>query len=155
MSVDNCRLFFGGIPKNVTKEDIKQEVQKVTEGVVGVIFYPSAADKTKNRGFAFVQYDSHGAAAMARRKLMNGRVIIWGHQLSMDWAEPELEVDEEIRAQVKVLHIRNLMFITTEDIIEEVFSMHGPVERVKKIRDYAFVHFHSTAQWVSSGRGRD
>lgn len=34
----------------VTKEDIKQEVQKVTEGVVDVIVYPSAADKTKNRG---------------------------------------------------------------------------------------------------------
>ena len=31
----------------VTKEDIKQEVQKVTEGVVDVIVYPSAADKTK------------------------------------------------------------------------------------------------------------
>ena len=35
----------------VTKEDIKQEVQKVTEGVVDVIVYPSAADKTKNRGY--------------------------------------------------------------------------------------------------------
>ena len=46
-------------------------------------------------------------------------------------------------AQVKALHIRNLMFGTTEDIIEVVFSMHGPVDRVKKIRDYAFVHFHS------------
>ena len=50
--------------------------------------------------FAFVEYDSHRAAAMARRKLMNGRVYLWGHQLAVDWAEPELEVDEEIMAQV-------------------------------------------------------
>ena len=50
--------------------------------------------------FAFVEYDSHRAAAMARRKLMNGRVFLWGHQLAVDWAEPELEVDEEIMAQV-------------------------------------------------------
>ena len=35
----------------VTKEDIILEVQKVTEGVVDVIVYPSAADKTKNRGY--------------------------------------------------------------------------------------------------------
>ena len=51
--------------------------------------------------FAFVEYDSHRAAAMARRKLMNGRVFLWGHQLAVDWAEPELEVDEEIMAQVQ------------------------------------------------------
>lgn len=49
-SVDNCRLFVGGIPKRVTKEDIREEMEKVTEGVVDVIVYPSASDKTKNRG---------------------------------------------------------------------------------------------------------
>ena len=136
MNVDNCRLYVGRIPKYVTKEDVRQEVQKVTEGVVDVV---SGADKTKNRGYAFVEYDSHRAAAMARRKLIR-QVFMWGRQLAVDWAEPELEVDEEIMAQVKALHIRNLMLGTTEDIIEEVY---GPVDRVKKIRDYAFVHFQS------------
>ena len=37
---------------------------------------------------------------MARRKLMNGRVQLWNHPIAVDWAEPELEVDEEIMAQV-------------------------------------------------------
>lgn len=50
MSVDNCRLFVGGIPKKVRKEDIRNEMLKVTEGVVDVIVYPSASDKSKNRG---------------------------------------------------------------------------------------------------------
>ena len=45
--------------------------------------------------------------------------------------------------QVKVLYVRNLMLSTSEATIEEVFSLQAPVERVKKIRDYAFVHFHS------------
>jgi RNA recognition motif-containing protein len=75
-------------------------MRKVTEGVMDVIVYPSASDKTKNRGFAFVEYESHRSAAMARRKLMNGRVDLWGHNIAVDWAEPELEVDEEIMAQV-------------------------------------------------------
>ena len=66
-----------------------------------VIVYPSASDKTKNRGFAFVEYDSHRSAAMARRKLMNGRVQLWGHSIAVDWAEPELEVAAEIMSQVK------------------------------------------------------
>ena len=80
-------------------------MEKVTEGVVDVIVYPSASDKSKNRGFAFVEYESHRAAAMARRKLINGRVDLWGHNIAVDWAEPELEVDADIMAQVGLLEI--------------------------------------------------
>lgn len=72
-SVDNCRLFVGGIPKTKKHDEILVEMRKVTDGVVDVIVYPSAADKSKNRGFAFVEYESHRAAAMARRKLLPGR----------------------------------------------------------------------------------
>lgn len=75
-SVDNCRLFIGGIPKTKKREEILEEVSKVTEGVLDVIVYASAADKMKNRGFAFVEYESHRAAAMARRKLMPGRIQV-------------------------------------------------------------------------------
>ncbi len=53
--------------------------------------------------FAFVEYESHRAAAMARRKFLNGRVQLWNHQIAIDWAEPELEVDEDIMAQVGVV----------------------------------------------------
>lgn len=81
-------------------------MRKVTEGVMDVIVYPSASDKTKNRGFAFVEYESHRSAAMARRKLMNGRVDLWGHNIAVDWAEPELEVDEEIMAQVQFIRVQ-------------------------------------------------
>ncbi len=35
------------------------------------------------------------------------------------------------------------MLSTTEATIEEVFSLHSLVERVKKIKDYAFVHYTS------------
>ncbi|XP_072095825.1 APOBEC1 complementation factor isoform X3 [Mobula birostris] len=142
-SVDNCRLFVGGIPKTKQRDEILAEMKKVTEGVVDVIVYPSAADKSKNRGFAFVEYDSHRAAAMARRKLLPGRIQLWGHPIAVDWAEPEVEVDEETMSSVKILYVRNLMLPTSEEAIEKEFSSikPGTVERVKKIRDYAFVHF--------------
>ena len=99
-SVDNCRLFVGGIPKNKNREDILTEMSKVTDGVVDVIVYPSAVDKTKNRGFAFVEYESHRSAAMARRKLIPGRIQLWGHQIAVDWAEPEQDVDEDTMSTV-------------------------------------------------------
>ncbi|XP_030631572.1 APOBEC1 complementation factor isoform X2 [Chanos chanos] len=142
-SVDNCRLFVGGIPKTKKREEILAEMKKVTDGVVDVIVYPSAADKSKNRGFAFVEYESHRAAAMARRKLLPGRIQLWGHAIAVDWAEPEVEVDEDTMATVKILYVRNLMLATTEETIEKEFNSikAGAVERVKKIRDYAFVHF--------------
>ncbi|XP_072320152.1 RNA-binding protein 47 isoform X7 [Eucyclogobius newberryi] len=144
-SVDNCRLFIGGIPKTKKREEILDEVSKVTEGVLDVIVYASAADKMKNRGFAFVEYESHRAAAMARRKLMPGRIQLWGHQIAVDWAEPEIDVDEDVMETVKILYVRNLMMETSEETIRQVFSQWNPgcVERVKKIRDYAFVHFTS------------
>ncbi|KAB5518503.1 hypothetical protein PHYPO_G00166770 [Pangasianodon hypophthalmus] len=144
-SVDNCRLFIGGIPKTKKREEILEEVSKVTEGVLDVIVYASAADKMKNRGFAFVEYESHRAAAMARRKLMPGRIQLWGHQIAVDWAEPEIDVDEDIMETVKILYVRNLMIETSEETLRKIFSQFNPgcVERVKKIRDYAFVHFTS------------
>ena len=41
-----------------------------------------------------------------------------------------------------MIYVRNLMLSTTESHLEEVFSAIARVERVKKIRDYAFVHFN-------------
>lgn len=35
------------------------------------------------------------------------------------------------------------MLTTAESQITEAFSAHAPIERVKKIRDYAFIHFHT------------
>lgn len=99
-SIDNCRLFIGGIPKTKTKYEIMLEISKVTNGVKDVIVYPSIEDKTKNRGFAFIEYENHKTAAMARRKLIPGRIHLWGHQIAVDWAEPEREVDENIMSKV-------------------------------------------------------
>ncbi|MEJ1285522.1 myocardial zonula adherens protein [Cricetulus griseus] len=62
-----------------------------------------------------------------------------------DWAEPESDVDEDVMQTVKILYVRNLMIETTKETIKRSFGQFNPgcVERVKKIRDYAFVHFTS------------
>jgi RNA recognition motif-containing protein len=142
-SVDNCRLFVGGIPKTKRKEEILDEIKKVTDDVLNVIVYPSAHDKTKNRGFAFVQYSNHRAAAIARRKLIQNKIQLFEQPIAVDWAEPEPEVDEDVMATVKVLYVRNLMLTTSEEQIRLEFEKlkPGSVERVKKMKDFAFVHF--------------
>ena len=70
----------------------------------------------------------------------------------MDWADPEKEVDEETMQRVKVLYVRNLMISTTEETIKAEFNKFKPgtVERVKKLRDYAFVHFFNREDAVAA-----
>lgn len=45
-----------------------------------------------------------------------------------------------------MLYARNLLLSTTEETIEESFSKFGEVERVKKIKDYCFIHFRTREQ---------
>ena len=53
--------------------------------------------------------------------------------------------------QVKVLYVRNLTVSVTEESLREKFESFGKVERVKKIKDYAFVHFEDREQ-ATEGR---
>jgi len=85
----------------VTSQEVFDEMKTVVEGVVDAILYPSITDKTKNRGFAFIEFESHRAAAMARRKLLPGRIQLWGQPVAVDWAEPEQEVDEDVMSKVR------------------------------------------------------
>ncbi len=55
--------------------------------------------------YLLVEYESHRSAAMARRKLLPGKIQLWGHQIAMDWAEPEAEVDEDVMATVKQIFV--------------------------------------------------
>lgn len=145
-SVDNRKLWISGIPKDRTPAEIKAGMEQLTDGVRDVILYPSKCDKSKNRGYAFVEYESHRAAALARRKLVPGNVFLLDQEIEkVDWAEPENEVDDEVICKVRILFVRNLMASTSEEDIQQVFDEFsgGAVERVKKTMNYAFVHFTS------------
>ena len=40
-----------------------------------------------------------------------------------------------------MLYVRNLTQDCTEEKLKECFEQYGKIERVKKIKDYAFIHF--------------
>jgi len=145
-SVDNRKLWISGIPKNRSADEICNEMSKLTDGVTAVCIYNSYSDKTKTRGYAFVEYLTHRHAALARRKLVPGQNYLFEQEIErVDWAEPEHQVDADIMAKVKVLFIRNLTMNTLEDEISATFNKvsGGQIERVKKAKDYAFVHFNT------------
>ncbi|XP_026535900.1 APOBEC1 complementation factor [Notechis scutatus] len=105
-----------------------------------------------NRGYAFVTFCNKQEAKNAIKQLIAGRIQLWGHPIAVDWAEPEVEVDEDTMSSVKILYVRNLMLTTAEETIEKEFNSikPGSVERVKKIRDYAFVHFNNREDAVEA-----
>ncbi|XP_063632504.1 heterogeneous nuclear ribonucleoprotein Q-like isoform X2 [Cydia splendana] len=141
VSFNNHRLFVGNIPKNRDRDDLFEEFTRHAPGLVEVIIYSSPDDKKKNRGFCFLEYESHKAASLAKRRLGTGRIKVWGCDIIVDWADPQEEPDEQTMSKVKVLYVRNLTQEITEEALKEQFERFGAVERVKKIKDYAFVHF--------------
>ncbi|KAB0374028.1 hypothetical protein FD755_014284, partial [Muntiacus reevesi] len=98
-------------------------------------------DKKKNRGFCVLEYEDHKTAAQARRRLMSGKVKVWGNVGAVEWADPIEDPDPEVMAKVKVLFVCNLADTVTEEILEKAFGQFGKLEGVKKLKDYAFIHF--------------
>lgn len=80
---------------------------------------------------------------------------VWGCDIIVDWADPQEEPDESTMSKVKVLYVRNLTQDISEEKLKECFEAFGKVERVKKIKDYAFVHFEDRDHAVLAMRGLD
>ncbi|XP_046485660.1 RNA-binding protein 47 [Neodiprion pinetum] len=149
-SIDNCRLFLGGVPKDKTRADFMEELGKMLDGITNIYVYPSTEDKALNRGFVFVEFKDHRSAAMARRKLIPGRVMLWNHEVAVDWADPEpgQDVDDEIMETVSALFVRNLNLDTTESEVKNTIqrSTGVPIMKIKKINHFAFLHYETRAQ---------
>lgn len=68
-----------------------------------VIVYGSSENQNKNhnRGFAFLEYETHKAASLARRRLASGRIKVWTNIVPVvDWADPVSEPDDETMSKV-------------------------------------------------------
>lgn len=85
-----------------------------TEGLNDVILYHQPDDKKKNRGFCFLEYEDHKTAAQARRRLMSGKVKVWGNVVTVEWADPIEDPDPEVMAKVRC-------FNSTSATVEEVW----------------------------------
>jgi len=141
LSQSNCRLFVGSIPKNKSRDEIFEEFKPLCDDLTDVIVYLQTEDKSKNRGFCFLEFKDHKSASTARRKLSFPKTKAFNNSISVDWADPIEEPSDAIMKKVKVLYVKNLALKVTEENIKTSFSEYGKVDRVKKIKDYAFVHF--------------
>ena len=53
-------------------------------------------------GFCFLEYESHKAASLAKRRLETGRIKVWSCDIIVDWADPQEEPDDDTMSQVNI-----------------------------------------------------
>ncbi|OQR73563.1 RNA-binding protein 47 isoform 2-like [Tropilaelaps mercedesae] len=150
LSVDNRRLFLGGVPPSANAEDILSEVTARVRNVTDVILYSSADDPAKNRGYAFIEFQDHMSAAIARKEFQQNdksrmfqNISEGGHKIQVDWAAPEPFVSAERMANVTNLYVRNVSLAVSEADLARLFSLDGTLQvtRVRRPSNYAFIHF--------------
>ncbi|XP_025417661.1 heterogeneous nuclear ribonucleoprotein Q-like [Sipha flava] len=135
-----CRLFVGNLPKVKTEKEIFDEVSRITRGhLVRVITYKNFDDPSMHRGFCFLDYGSVAAAKDAKRALSKQKAF--GCKTIVDWADPEPQVDADVMATVRILFVKQYGGVLDERVLTMVFGRYGVVERVKNLKNYAFVHF--------------
>ncbi|GFX42960.1 APOBEC1 complementation factor [Trichonephila clavipes] len=148
-SVDNCRLFIGGFPKDKNKEEIMKEIGRVTRSIPEVT--PC--------GGAIVRYENRQTASMAKRLLLSDSVKLFNQEIIVDWAKPAVQVQNETMRKMfktadKILHIHsNVMKTlsvfnapnTSEEQLHFFFSLRGSldVEVVKKVGILVFIRYSS------------
>ncbi|XP_034706734.1 polyadenylate-binding protein 7-like isoform X2 [Vitis riparia] len=151
-STDQTTLFFGNLPKDWSPDEFDKMVCQAFQDVTSVdLAMPfgsgdtSLGQKQQNRGFAFVKFSSHAAAARAHRMGSKSDFLLgdsW-HPV-VEWAE-EPEIDPEELAKITIAFVGNLPKDANEDYLKKLFGPFGKVEKVllskKGQSPVGFVHF--------------
>lgn len=146
-------LFLGNLNKGWSTDDFNRVVRQVFPDVVSVdLAMPLSGSenapgkKFKNRGFGFVKFSSHAAAARAFRAGSKPDFVLAGTlHPSVQWAEEDPGVDPDELAKIKIAFIRNLPSGTDENYLNKLFVPFGKVDKVvvhsKGNSSVGFVHF--------------
>ncbi|KAK4346431.1 hypothetical protein RND71_032770 [Anisodus tanguticus] len=149
-SVEQDTLFLGNLNKGWGAEEFESIVRQVFPDVVSVDLVVlgdvQPGQKQRNRGFAFVKFSSHAAAARAFRVGSQSDFLIGGKlHPSVQWAEEEPEVDPNELAQIRTAFVRNVPPGADEDYFKRLFQPFGNVEKVALSRKgsstIGFVYF--------------
>lgn len=146
-------LFLGNLNKGWTADDFDKVVRQVFPDVVSIdLAKPLSSSenalgkKLHNRGFAFVKFSSHAAAARAYRAGSRPEFVLGGNlHPSVEWAEEDAEIDPKELAKIKIAFIRNLPPTADESYLMKIFMPFGKVDRVvvskKGQNSVGFIHF--------------
>ncbi|EFA74815.1 RNA-binding region RNP-1 domain-containing protein [Heterostelium album PN500] len=150
-SENRRKLFLGNLPKEFNKEQLLEILNKHTEGITSMDFLMDPDNPTRNRGFAFVEFSDYYLADKARKEFASPSFRIGSSCVTVNWADPVQEPDEDVMKNVRVLYVRNLPEQRNSEDLKKVFEEFGTIEKViipvnipgQQRRDFGFVHFES------------
>eukprot|EP01059_Diplonema_ambulator_P035423 TRINITY_DN8322_c0_g2_i1.p1 TRINITY_DN8322_c0_g2~~TRINITY_DN8322_c0_g2_i1.p1 ORF type:complete len:267 (+),score=74.88 TRINITY_DN8322_c0_g2_i1:39-803(+) len=132
------RVYVGGIPAEMSLEDIKKEVVMQLAGVKDVIVL--MGDRQLNKGVGFVTFGTHEEAREAVAKgLMLGLVKTSlkiteekrGREDEAWEVEPAAKRNRiDVEGASRVLVVNGFPQDTTDESLKALFSVHGEVEKV-------------------------
>nr|XP_043631789.1 uncharacterized protein LOC122603211 isoform X2 [Erigeron canadensis] len=146
-------LFLGNLNKGWSADDFSKVVRQVFPDIVSIdLAQPQSASDSalnknfKNRGFGFIKFSSHAAAARAfRAGSRPGFVLGATLHPTVKWAEEDAGVDPDELAKIKIAFIKNLPSSTDENYLKLLFAPFGMIEKVvvhsKGSSSVGFVHF--------------
>ncbi|XP_020383321.1 non-POU domain-containing octamer-binding protein-like isoform X1 [Rhincodon typus] len=109
-----CRLFVGNLPNDVTDEEFKKMFEKYGE--------PSEIFINKDKGFGFIRLETRTLAEIAKAELDD--TTLRGRQIRIRFA-----------THGAALTVKNLPQFVSNELLDEAFSIFGPVERAVVIVD--------------------
>ncbi|GFQ07490.1 RNA-binding protein 47 [Phtheirospermum japonicum] len=148
-SSEQDTLYLGNLNKAWSANEFERIVLQVFPDIESIDL-PMLKDtppgqKQRNRGFAFVKFHSHAAAARAHRVGIQPDFRLGNLHPAVQWAEEETTVDPNELAKIKVAFVRNLPINAEENYLMQLFQPFGQVEKVvvskKGGTPVGFVHF--------------
>ncbi|EIE23761.1 RNA-binding domain-containing protein [Coccomyxa subellipsoidea C-169] len=142
------KLYVGNIPRDLSKDTLKAELDAVVKGVEVIELLMSKEYPGNNRGFAFIEFYNHACAQLAKNALSAPTYTMHGRSLNVAYAEPK-GADQVPTQQVKSVYVGNLPASANEAKLKELFEQFGEVTKVvippsrpdKPNREFGFVHF--------------
>ncbi|XP_042201603.1 non-POU domain-containing octamer-binding protein isoform X3 [Callorhinchus milii] len=109
-----CRLFVGNLPNDVSEEEFKKMFEKYGE--------PSEIFINKDKAFGFIRLETRTLAEIAKAELDD--TTLRGRQIRIRFA-----------THGAALTVKNLPQFVSNELLDEAFSIFGPVERAVVIVD--------------------
>eukprot|EP00252_Welwitschia_mirabilis_P027288 TRINITY_DN9327_c0_g1_i1.p1 TRINITY_DN9327_c0_g1~~TRINITY_DN9327_c0_g1_i1.p1 ORF type:complete len:684 (+),score=183.24 TRINITY_DN9327_c0_g1_i1:175-2226(+) len=150
-SQDNETLYVRNVCRTWTKEALKNKVKEYgIDNVEELTLVDDPKEAGKNRGFAFLEFNTHLEASNAFKRLQRRDVFLGTNvRAKVAFAESGIEPDEEVMAQVKSIFVDGVPPEWDESQAKEKFQTFGEIEEIQlarnmpkaKRKDFAFISF--------------
>ncbi|XP_051114156.1 uncharacterized protein LOC127239854 isoform X2 [Andrographis paniculata] len=126
----NDTIFLGNIAKNWKTNNVLKFLKSVgIEKICKVILKTDPKKSQKNRGFAFVEFETCRDAQIALHKLQKKDAFGRDPRVTAEWARPLVDPNEEVD-EVKTVYAECLPFAWDQEKVKEYFKRFGEIENV-------------------------